>query len=34
MIQWMRNVSSGGGGDLLDDIFGDNVIEKRDSISE
>ena len=33
MIQWMRNVRSDGG-DLLDDIFGDNVIEKRDSISE
>ena len=33
MIQWMRNVRSDGG-NLLDDIFGDNVIEKRDSISE
>ena len=33
MIQWVRNVRSDGG-DLLNDIFGDNVIKKRDSISE
>ena len=33
MIQWVRNVRSDGG-DFLDDIFGDNVIEKRESISE
>ena len=32
MIQWVRNVRSDGG-DLLDDIFGDNVIEKGDSIT-